>query len=131
MRHQNIMTIDRIESKKKGQRMYFGPSCKESLLDYVLRCKNMSDRQLVGYFIQISEGVKFLHDRNIVIGYLPSKFIYLDKDGVAKIGCLARLGKLVMENSNGSTDFDRVTVNHLFSSGVNISAHCNLMDMIR
>ena len=89
LKHDNIVNYEEfhIENNEVYIIMEY---CEEDLSKKIQRQKNLNqyfeEKQIIDWFIEICEGIKFIHDKKILYKNLNTENIFLTKDNHIKLG---------------------------------------------
>ena len=89
LKHDNIVNFEEfhIENNEVYIIMEY---CEEDLSKKIQRQKNLKqyfeEKQIIDWFIEICEGIKFIHDKKILYKNLNTENIFLTKDNHIKLG---------------------------------------------
>jgi serine/threonine protein kinase len=84
--HKNILSIEDILFEKDHVNLISEYCSNGDLFEYIFHQGILSEKESINFFIQILDGLEYLHSRNIVHCDLKTENIFIDKNKILKIG---------------------------------------------
>lgn len=100
--HPNILKTYKIFYKNETSTLSVLLECCHMNLERAIKNKSLTKAQIVSSILQIAEGMKYIHFRNIIHGNLKPTNIFVDSDSIIKIGDFGmfKMNKISTQNQN-------------------------------
>lgn len=105
LNHPNILKTFKVfyNNEKESELSILLEYCQMNL-EQAIQNKSLTKAQIVSFIIQIAEGMKYIHFRNLIHGSLKPSNVFIGSDGRIKIGDLGMF-KLVPISFENKMDF--------------------------